>query len=142
MRWPPSGKRGVAFSRANMFGKNFSEYRKEAQQPLLIAMIEHINAIEDLDSILQIKELDAILIGPYDLSASMGITAELDNKDFIKVIHDIKEKSTKAKISCGIHVVEPSLNELIKRIDENYSFIAYAMDSVFLSEFSILPKIK
>ena len=39
VRWPPSGKRGVAFSRANLFGKNFDEYIEEAQQPLLVAII-------------------------------------------------------------------------------------------------------
>ena len=51
-RWPPSGTRGVAFSRANLFGKYFSDYIEEAQQPILVAMIEHINAIENLDSIM------------------------------------------------------------------------------------------
>ena len=53
-RWPPSGNRGVAFSRANLFGKNFNEYIKEAKQPLLIAMIEHIDAINELDDILKV----------------------------------------------------------------------------------------
>ena len=54
IRWPPNGTRGVAFSRANLFGKNFNEYIKEAKQPLLIAMIENINAVKNLDEILQV----------------------------------------------------------------------------------------
>ena len=41
-RWPPAGKRGVGFSRANLFGKYFDTYREEAQAPLLVAMIEHM----------------------------------------------------------------------------------------------------
>ena len=40
-KWPPAGTRGVGFSRANLFGKHFSVYQEEAQQPLLVAMIEH-----------------------------------------------------------------------------------------------------
>jgi 2-dehydro-3-deoxyglucarate aldolase len=45
----PSGARGVGFSRANLFGKHFDAYQTEAQAPLLIAMIEHRRAIENLD---------------------------------------------------------------------------------------------
>ncbi len=48
-RWPPAGRRGVGFSRANLFGKHFEAYREEAQAPLLIAMIEHFRAVDSLD---------------------------------------------------------------------------------------------
>ena len=50
-RWPPSGTRGVGFSRANLFGTNFNAYKEESQSPLLIAQIEHINAINNLAEI-------------------------------------------------------------------------------------------
>ena len=40
--WPPAGRRGVGFSRANLFGKRFDAYREEAQAPLLVAMIENM----------------------------------------------------------------------------------------------------
>ena len=139
IRWPPAGKRGVAFSRANLFGKNFDEYIKEAQEPLLVAMIEHINAVEKLDEILRVKGLDAILIGPYDLSASMGLTAQFDHSDFIKAMLDIKKIADGAKIACGIHVVEPSPDVLQQRIDDGYRFIAYSIDSVILSKFVKRP---
>src|SRR5688572_18326697 len=77
-RWPPAGRRGVGFSRANLFGKHFDSYREEAQAPLLVAMIEHHQAVDDLEAILRVPSLDAILIGPYDLSASMNLTAQFD----------------------------------------------------------------
>jgi 2-dehydro-3-deoxyglucarate aldolase len=140
-RWPPAGKRGVAFSRANLFGKNFDEYIEEAQQPLLIAMIEHINAVEKLDDILQVKGLDAILIGPYDLSASMGMTAKFDHPEFAKAIKDIRGKSEFANIPCGVHVVSPFVDDLQKKIDDGYRFIAYSIDSVFLNHAVVKPNI-
>lgn len=80
IRWPPAGKRGVAFSRANLFGKYFDEYIDEAQHPLLVAMIEHVHAVRNLDDILKVEGLDAILVGPYDLSASMGLTAKFEEQ--------------------------------------------------------------
>jgi len=140
-RWPPSGNRGVAFSRANLFGKNFNEYIKEAEQPLLIAMIEHIDAINELDDILKVDGLDAILIGPYDLSASMNLTAQFDHPEFSKAIRDIKNKSESANIPCGIHVVSPSVDDLKEKIDDNYRFIAYSIDSVILTNFLRKPEL-
>jgi len=140
-RWPPSGKRGVAFSRANMFGKNFDDYIDEAQQPLLVAMIENVNAIENLDEILKVKGLDAIIIGPYDLSASMGVTAEFNNSVFIKTMNEIKGKAATENIPCGIHIVDPNSIDLKQKIKNGYSFIAYSMDAVFLSKVCINPVI-
>jgi 2-dehydro-3-deoxyglucarate aldolase len=138
-RWPPAGDRGVAFSRANLFGRYFDDYTEEAKQPLLIAMIEHINAIDNLDAILQVDGLDAILIGPYDLSASMGLTAQFDHPEFSMVMDIIRSKSERARIACGVHVVTPSSNDLHNKINDGYRFIAYSIDSVFLNHAVINP---
>lgn len=132
-RWPPAGKRGVGFSRANLFGKHFDAYTKEAQEPLLVAMIEHIRAVGNLEEILQVEGLDAILIGPYDLSASMGVTARFDHPDFEAAMQRIHTLSREHLIPCGVHVVMPEPVVLEKRIAEGYRFIAYSIDAVFLT---------
>lgn len=132
--WPPAGTRGVGFSRANLFGRNFDNYQLEAQSPLLIAMIEHVRAIEALDEILAVEGLDAILIGPYDLSASMGLTAQFDHPDFCKAMGSIFDKSKIADVPIGVHVVKPNINELNSRISEGFRFVAYSIDSVFLAD--------
>ena len=81
--WPPNGKRGVGFSRANLYGKYFDKYFKEAQAPLIIAQIENIKAVDEIMDILNVKGLDAIIIGPYDLSASMGLTSRFNHPDYL-----------------------------------------------------------
>ena len=133
-RWPPSGKRGVGFSRANLFGKFFIDYIDEAQKPLLVAIIESIKAVENLESILKVKGLDAVLIGPYDLSASMNLTAKFEDEEFLHIIEKIRTLSNQYSVACGIHVVNPKHDDLKQRIDEGYQFIAYSVDSVFLSK--------
>lgn len=138
-RWPPSGTRGVGFSRANLFGKRFKMYSEEAQEPLLVAMIENICAVDNLDDILAVKGLDAILIGPYDLSASMGITGQFEDPVFAATMKRIRSLCFNANISCGVHVVRPDVEALKQRIEEGYKFIAYSIDSVFISEASIHP---
>jgi 2-dehydro-3-deoxyglucarate aldolase len=138
-RWPPSGTRGVGFSRANLFGRHFEIYREEAQAPLLIAMIEHIRAVGCLEEILAVEGLDAILIGPYDLSASLGLTAQFEHDDFKNMIERIKKMCSIKGIAVGVHVVKPSADELKVRIESGYRFIAYSIDSVFLNASCILP---
>lgn len=131
-RWPPAGTRGVGFSRANLFGKHFEAYREEAQAPLLVAMIEHHQAVAELEAILSVESLDAILIGPYDLSASMGLTAQFDHPDFCKTMELIRRLAEARHIPAGIHVVEPSQDQLQKRLSEGYRFVAYSIDAVML----------
>jgi 2-dehydro-3-deoxyglucarate aldolase len=138
--WPPVGTRGVGFSRANLFGKNFESYTEEAQSPLLIAQIEHINAVNNLDEILQVDGLDAIIVGPYDLSASMGITGEFDSHEFIDVMDSIINRCKKYNIPCGDHVVQPNQKLLEKRIQQGYRFIAYGTDGIFTYINSQNPK--
>jgi 2-dehydro-3-deoxyglucarate aldolase len=140
MRWPPAGKRGVGFSRANLFGKYFQEYSQEAQSPLLVAMIENINAFKDLQGILTVKGLDAILIGPYDLSASMGKTGQFNDPQFIDLISNIKMQCLDLQIPFGIHIVEPDRDKLMDAIADNAKFIAYGVDGVFLNQACKNPK--
>jgi 2-dehydro-3-deoxyglucarate aldolase len=130
--WPPAGKRGVGFSRANLFGKFFETYKVEAQSPFLVGMIENSNALNQLDDILAVRGLDAILVGPYDLSASLGITAQFHDNRFISIMDKILSSAKLAGIPAGIHVVAPSLTDLKDRIDDGFRFLAYSIDAAFL----------
>ena len=138
--WPPRGRRGVGFQRGNVFGKFFDSYTQEAQESLVVAQIEHIDAVNNLDSIVKVKGLDAIMVGPYDLSASLGITGDFENKKYKDVLNKVLEVCAKHKMSCGIHVVQPDAKILKQRISEGYTFIAYGVDTVFLNHSATAPK--
>lgn len=138
--WPPAGKRGVGFSRANLFGKYFAEYAEEAQAPLLVAQIEHIRAVDNLDGILAVESLDAIFIGPYDLSASIGLTGQFEHPLFKEVMIRVLQTCERRGFPAGIHVIKPDPDGLNNRISEGYQFIAHSMDSVFLNSFSLNPQ--
>jgi 2-dehydro-3-deoxyglucarate aldolase len=131
-RWPPGGARGVGFSRVNLFGKDFDTYKEEAQAPFLVAMIEHYRSISELEAILSVEGLDAILIGPYDLSASMGLTGRFDHPNFCAMMERVRTLASAKAIPAGVHVVQPDPSQLEKRLAEGYRFIAYSMDAVFL----------
>tara|TARA_X000000950_G_scaffold229307_1_gene277124 strand:- start:26683 stop:27450 length:768 start_codon:yes stop_codon:yes gene_type:complete len=137
-RWPPSGTRGVGFSRANLFGSNFNAYKEESQSPLLIAQIEHVNAINNLDEILSVPGLDAIMVGPYDLSASMNIAGQFEHSNFKDILKKILSLGEIKNVPTGIHVIDPDPEQLKKVKEEGYQFIAYSIDAVFLSKNVVL----
>ena len=138
-KWPPDGNRGVGFSRANLYGEYFLDYKEEAVNPFIVAMIETKMGLHNIAEILSVKGLDAILIGPYDLSASIGFTGELNNPEVTKAVRNVLNICKKFTIPAGIHIVNPDIKELQNKIDIGYRFLAYSIDTVFLNSFSKNP---
>lgn len=132
-RWPPAGSRGVGFSRANLFGRRFESYAAEAQEPLVVAQIEHVRAADNLESILGVPGLDAIMIGPYDLSASIGRTGEFGHPEFVALVERIRRSAGRAGVPSGVHVVQPDPAAVVAAVDSGHRFIAYSIDAVFLA---------
>jgi 2-dehydro-3-deoxyglucarate aldolase len=129
-KFPPAGSRGVGYSRANLFGQDFEGYK--AFDPLVIAQIESHAAIRDIDEVLSVPGLDAAMIGPYDLSASMGLTGQFDHPDFRAAIAAFAASCRHNNIASGIHVVTPTETALGAAIAEGHRFVAYATDAIFL----------
>ncbi len=138
-KWPPKGNRGVGFSRANLYGDYFNEYKEEATNPFIVAMIETKNGLKNIKEILSVKGLDAILIGPYDLSASLGKTGDLNNPLVEESIENILKNCIDSSIPAGIHIVNPRIDDLKDKIKAGYRFIAYSIDTVFLNVISKNP---
>lgn len=141
-RWPPNGSRGVGFSRSNMFGKYFESSRKIAETPIFVAMIENKNAVMDIDKILAVDGLDAIFIGPYDLSASLGCIGDFTTDTFNESLNSILKSAAQLNVPVGIHVVDPDLEQLSERIRSGFRFNAYSVDAVFMREACKNPILK
>lgn len=88
-RYPPRGNRGFGPRRSNCYGAiPGDEYLLLAEkEPLVIIQIEHIQAVKNLDRILAVPGLDAILVGPYDLSMSMHKPGQWDDPE-VKAVLD------------------------------------------------------
>ncbi len=131
-RYPPLGNRGVGLARAQCYGSSFHDYfswqADTNDGPIVVVQIEHIDAVNNLEDILSVKGVDAFIIGPYDLSCSMGIPGEFDNPQFTDVMKNIIETGDKLGAVSGIHVVEPDIEKLNNAINEGYKFIAYSVD--------------
>ncbi len=137
-RYPPFGCRGVGLDRAQSYGTKFKEYLSwQKDGPVVIAQIENIAAMDNLEKIFNVRGLDGFLIGPYDLSCSMGIPGEFNNPKFIKILNKILDIGKKSGLAIGTHIVEPDLDLLEESIKEGYNFIAYSVDIRMLSEAAV-----
>jgi len=72
-KYPPQGRRGVGLSRAQKYGYGFDEYKEWLHNSaVVIAQIEHISGINNLEEIVSVHGIDGTIIGPYDLCGSLG----------------------------------------------------------------------
>ncbi|OGT46228.1 MAG: 2,4-dihydroxyhept-2-ene-1,7-dioic acid aldolase [Gammaproteobacteria bacterium RIFCSPHIGHO2_12_FULL_38_11] len=134
VKYPPLGKRGVGLGRAQGYGNTFDEYKKWVKtDSIVIVQIEHIHGVENLESILSVDEIDGFFVGPYDLSGSLGCPGEFNHPDMLKALDHIRNVAKSYKKSVGLHVIHPNPDEVSQRIEEGYNFIAFSLDTLFLS---------
>ena len=129
VKYPPIGKRGVGLSRAHKYGIDFDNYKNWLNnEAVVIAQIEHIEAVENLNDILSTEGLDGIIIGPYDLSASMGYPGEYERSDVKKALQRVISVTKKSNKSLGSHVIESNSMHVKNKINEGYTFLAFSLD--------------
>ena len=114
MRYPPQGARGVAgTTRATRFGR-VKDYAKHAHEELcLLVQLETQEALEHVEAIAGIEEIDGIFIGPADLHASMGYTGEVANPNVLPVIEDALRRIRRAGKAPGILVGDERAREAL-----------------------------
>ena len=129
----PRGRRGVGISRASNFGYNFEKYIKnESKKIQLILQIESIEAIDNLEKILDLRNISGTLLGPYDLSSSLGVIGKFESSLVKNAIRKYEKISNKKGVPMGIHITEPNLNKIKVAFKKRYKFVASGTDMIFL----------
>ncbi len=133
--YPPKGNRGVGLSRAQNYGFSFEKYKEWAEKEIVfIPQIEHYKGVNNIYEILDLEHVDAILVGPYDLSGSLGHPGNWNHPKVLDAIDKINSALNKSKKPFGFHVVHKDRLEMQNRINQGYRFIAYGVDMVFFSD--------
>jgi 2-keto-3-deoxy-L-rhamnonate aldolase RhmA len=95
----------------------------------LLINIESVPAIEQLDCLLSVPGLDGIIIGPHDLSVSLGIPEEWTNPLFISAVDEILQKARIHGISAGIHhIFDGKLDQYVRRKDAGANIVLHSAD--------------
>lgn len=135
VKYPPIGKRGVGLNRAQKYGTSFNEYKKWVEEEaVIIAQIEHIDAVNNLEDILNTDGIDGTIVGPYDLSASMGVPGEYHLPEVKAALDRVNEVTKAMNKPLGFHVIQSKIDFLKERIDEGYTFLAFSLDFFFLGD--------
>jgi 2-keto-3-deoxy-L-rhamnonate aldolase RhmA len=133
VKYPPLGNRGVGLARAQGYGKSFLDYKKWLNESsVIIVQIEHIDAVNNLEEILKVDGVDGFIVGPYDLSGSLGVPGDFEHPDVVKALEKVREISTKLGSIAGFHVIPPNRQALDDKIAEGYLFLAHSLDTLFL----------
>ena len=128
-RYAPQGIRGVGLARAQKFGTGFNDYLQRQKDGLVvIVQIEHKDALNNLEAIFSVPGVDGFIIGPFDLSCSMGLPGEFDRPEFKAAMNQILTTGLRMNFPAGLHIVEPDPARLCQVIAEGYRFIAYSVD--------------
>src|SRR5206468_751155 len=103
-RYPPQGIRGYGPRRPTNYGRlGGPEYCQMANDAVLVhVQIEHADAVRNLDEILAVPGIFAVIIGPNDLAASLGYTGQSRHPEVLKIIDVVIAKAAKARIPVGL----------------------------------------
>jgi 2-dehydro-3-deoxyglucarate aldolase len=134
-QYPPNGVRGVGLNRVHKYGTGFKEYKESSQSEIVvIAQIEHIDAVNKLEDILSCPGLDGTIVGPYDLSASMGHPGDYNRDDVLEALQKVESTTLASNKSLGFHVIESDHSYTLQKINQGYTFLAFSMDFFFLGD--------
>lgn len=135
VKYPPLGKRGVGLNRAQRYGTAFDTYQDWVRDSaVVIAQIEHIDAVNNLEEIFSVSGIDGIIVGPYDLSASMGYPGEYDREDVKEALEKVDRVAKKLNKPLGFHVIDSGYSKTLDKIKKGYTFLAFSLDFFFLGD--------
>ena len=134
-RYGPAGKRSFGPNRAAAFGTADAPYHTFANDEVLaIPMIETVEALENLDAILDVPGVNGCYVGPSDLSLSMGLDARFDREEpaFISTLDKIAKATAARGQFAGIHCL--SAGYARKMVDRGFLFTTVASDAYFMAK--------
>jgi len=134
-RYPPLGMRGFGPRRANRYGMiPLPEYLENVDESIVkIVQIEHVDAVNNLHDILSVDGLDAVIIGPFDLSGSIGRLGELQHPEVIALYDEIVAVCKEEKVPCGVSIGPSDKDYIAQWLGRGVDFISCGDDISFLA---------
>lgn len=128
-KYPPQGGRGVGVGRASNYGVNLTAYLQNANdETALIAQIEHRDAVENVQAIADVAGVDALMIGPLDLSGSFGKPAQIDAPEVQSAIARVREFGMARKMPMSLFCPDAARAQRARQ--EGYTLIPVATDNL------------
>ncbi|MEW5978695.1 MAG: aldolase/citrate lyase family protein [Acidobacteriota bacterium] len=134
-KYLPLGERGAAVSIVHSAFRDVSpaEYLEWAnQETLVVIQPESKKAIDDIDSLVSVPGLDAVFIGPYDLSKSLGVPGQTKHPLMVEAFERVIAACNRHGVAPGVHLQD--VNSAREWIGRGMRFVGVKNDFRFLSE--------
>jgi 2-keto-3-deoxy-L-rhamnonate aldolase RhmA len=134
-KYPPMGVRGFSFTRANDWGVRFqAEAQSANDETAVIVMIESKQGVENIDEIVAVEGVDAVFIGPYDLSGSYGIPGQTQDAVVRDACRRVVQACERAHKSVGLLLVRPTPESVRQVIEDGFTLLCLGVDTVFIDQ--------
>jgi len=130
-RYPPAGMRSYGPRRATLYAG--SDYPERANETILaIAMIETADGLSNVDEIAALPGIDALYIGPADLSLALGRQQRVDQTDpvMVEALETVLAAAQRHGKVAGLHTGSPEYARAM--VEKGFRFVTVATDAAFL----------
>ena len=138
-KFAPLGNRGFIKGRGSGFGNEpwatgtLTEYMQNSNEKvMLLPQCETIEALNNIEEIVQIEGINGIFIGPFDLSICMGIPGQFDAPEFREAVDMILRACKAAGKLCMTFTTTPE--EARMYIDKGFDAVAYSIDTIVIGQ--------
>jgi len=131
-RYPPQGGRSVGVGRAHGYGPRFNDYVARANDEIsVILQIEHADAVTAIEKIAAVEGVDALFVGPYDLSGSLGAPGAVTDSRVVKAIERVLDVCRQTNMPAGIFGIDGDAAK--PWIAQGFTLIAVGIDTLLLA---------
>ena len=132
-RYAPDGERGMGLARAHRYGFGFREYVERANDEIaVVVQAEHARAVENIERIAAVPGLDAVFLGPYDLSASLGHPGDIHHPAVAEAIDHVTAVCQAEGMPLGYFGLDA--RAVAPFIARGYTLICASVDCVLLGQ--------
>lgn len=136
-KYPPLGKRSYGISRAQGYGGDFDRYTATWNgRSAIIIQIESIRGVEAVEDLLGNDAIDGAMIGPYDLSGSLGVPGQLSDRRVAEACARVIDACRSHGKACGTQLIEPTEEDVTASFEGGYTFVVLASDVFVLWKWS------
>jgi 2-keto-3-deoxy-L-rhamnonate aldolase RhmA len=131
-KYPPAGTRSIGAARAQGYGARLADaIARDNDATVVIAQVEHIDAVAEVEAIVRVPGVDAVFVGPFDLSASMGKPGDIGAPDVQGAIASVLAAANARGLPSGIFVVDGVA--ACRAAAEGHSLVCLGTDTLLIA---------
>jgi 2-keto-3-deoxy-L-rhamnonate aldolase RhmA len=129
LKYPKVGNRSFGVSRAQSYGFDFDDYVRDWNEASsFVIQVESIEAVRNIDELLENDSVDGVMVGPYDISGSLGVPGQVTHPDVLRASREVIEACERHGKSCGTQIVEANDDSVRALFDLGHTYAILSSD--------------